>query len=84
MHIYVTMPDSSEWKVPVGVVTSNRNAYYKTQGEDVSDEELDDFDLADWARNNMNWSDVVAHATQTKPSSCDFQEGWTNGEMNIR
>ncbi len=43
-----------------------------------------DDELTDWARNNMNWEDVVIHATLVEEAApVDFQEGWVNGESEI-
>lgn len=43
----------------------------------------DDYEIHDWASNNMNWDEVKAHAIQVKAADVDFQEGWVNGEYSI-
>lgn len=46
--------------------------------------DTNDFEFADWAKNNMDWSDVsdkvvfVKHAEQ----KIDFEDGWMNGEYS--
>lgn len=45
----------------------------------------DDYEIQDWAANNMNWSDVasVAMLAVPAPSDIDFEEGWVNGDKEI-
>ena len=43
-----------------------------------------DFEIIDWAANNMNWADVAQHATQVNPPEpFDFDEGWVNGPKEV-
>ena len=93
----VTMPDGSKWAVPVRVIAQNRAESYAEEGDDsaaVSLEEdtlplfeSDDAEIEDWARNNMDWSDVQEHAEQIKlPTPVtleDLQSGWVNGEVEV-
>jgi len=92
----VTMPDGSKWKVPVRVIAEHRAAYY-AQKEHVSLEqslksdtlplfEEDEYEVEDWASNNMDWTDVEKHAVRVKDKGLtdeDLQEGWVNGEKEI-
>lgn len=87
------MPDGSEWEVPAEVIAKNRAAYYgETEGPEVAEMEFkrtmkSDDELLDWAPNNMDWSDVAAHAKQVlppNPPEVDFQEAWLNGPKEIR
>jgi hypothetical protein len=46
----------------------------------------DDFNVLDWARNNMNWEDAVeAHITVEREvlPGPDFQEAWLDEEMEV-
>lgn len=89
----VTMPDGSKWDVPVRVIAENRAQYYVDIGEFVAlneslDEttelfESDDYEIDDWAANNMNWDDVKDKAVQVQVCSVDYQEGWCNGEKEV-
>ena len=48
--------------------------------------ESDDYEIEDWAANNMNWKDVVAFARKVEShpmNDADFQEGWINGDKEI-
>ncbi len=93
-HLLVTMPDKSIWSVSVNVVALNRAEYYKADffnhiAKSLMEDtiplfESDDFEIIDWAKNNMNWSDVVDHATRIEPSEqIDYNEGWINGDMKV-
>jgi len=98
-HLRVTMPDGSKWDVPVTVIARHRAEHYATDedfGGDVEKSlkedtiplfECDDYDITDWAANNMNWEDVVENAVkfsdQDPMSDENFQEGWVNGEKEI-
>lgn len=91
----VTMPDGSRWDVPVDVIARNRAAYYadRLHGGDIEKSltedtlplfESDDYEIEDWAANNMDWSDVQAHARMVEPAAdADYQEGWVNGEKEV-
>ena len=90
----IEMPDGSKWGVPVEVIARNRAAHYAHEfGGDVERSmaedtmplfESDDYEVGDWAANNMNWSDVETQAKklQSVPDP-DFQEGWVNGEKSV-
>lgn len=92
----VTMPDGSRWAVPVEVIAISRAAHYVDEfggnmARSLEEDTLPLFEkhpseCADWAKNNMNWDDVKerairVHEPQPEP---DWQEGWVNGEWEIR
>lgn len=92
--LVVTMPDNSRWAVPVAIIARNRAQYYAPRfGGDVSRSlkedtrplfDGDDFEVNDWAGNNMNWSDVQSHAVKlANDEPIDFQDGWVNGEKDV-
>jgi hypothetical protein len=43
----------------------------------------DDYEIEDWAANNMNWVDVQAIAVKVSIKEVNFQEGWVNGEKEV-
>ena len=90
----VTMGNGQRWSIPVERIAFNRAHYYAKKDGISFDESLkedtwplfeaDGFEIEDWARNNMNWSDVKAHAKLVDTDDfCDFQEGWVDGEVAI-
>jgi len=89
----IEMPDQSIWALPVSYIARNRAARYahefdgnieRSLKEDtVPHFEDDDYNITDWASNNMNWSDVEEHAEQISKGDVDYQEGWVNGEKSF-
>lgn len=90
----ITMPDNSVWCVPVMEIAKNRAAYHaekdgisfeKSLNEDtIPLFEEDDYEIQDWARNNMDWEDVRRFAVQVEETQdIDYQEGWVNGKVEI-
>lgn len=95
-HMLIDMPDGLTYGIPVEIIARNRAEYYahKEHGGDVAkslrDDTLplfkDEYQIRDWAANNMNWSDVK-HNTITLKKKVDedeFQDCWVNGEYKIK
>lgn len=94
--IFLDMPDGLTYAVPVEVIARDRAEHYKNEFNDDLGESLredtiplfldDDYEITDWARNNMNWSDVKDKAITLKKKidSDEYQEVWVNGEMKIK
>lgn len=94
-YLQVTMPDGSKWRVPVKIIAEDAAEYYAETDEYNGDlkaarkmvQELfdsDDYEIEDWAANNMNWKDVKSYAAcVVTPPEVDFQEGWVNGDKEI-
>ncbi|HGB4301422.1 TPA: hypothetical protein ACIVHR_000773 [Salmonella enterica subsp. enterica serovar Muenchen] len=89
----VTMPDNSVWQVPTDVIANNCAAYYAKEHGITLEESLekytlplfqsDPYEIEDWAENNMNWSDVLPHATMIRADEVDYDDGWANGEKTF-
>ena len=89
-YLRVTMPDGSKWDVPVMLIVHNRaKLYAETDPETSFDKEVeyalnDEYEIEDWAANNMNWEDVVLQAQIVEEArGVDYQEGWINGDQEI-
>jgi hypothetical protein len=85
----VTMPDGTLYDVPVQAIADNRDDHYRDDKEDtvgfIRAGKLDQYEIEDWAANNMNWSDVAKRAVKVDAPVCktDLQEGWVNGDKEI-
>jgi len=89
----VTMEDNSRWAIPVSIIANQRAEFYKAEFDGDLQRSLDEdtaplfesdhYEIADWAKNNMNWSDVVKVAECVTPAEIDFQDGWFNGEYEV-
>lgn len=92
MHKYMTieMPDGSKWGVPVEMIARNRAAHYAhefdgDEARSLAEDTLplfesDDYEIQDWAVNNMNWSDFDGHQVKLEQAPTpDFQDAWMSG-----
>lgn len=85
----VEMGDGSVWEIPVQVIVDSRDEHYREDAEDtigfIRKGSLDSSEIADWAGNNMNWSDVERFASPVpaKSKKVDWEDGWSNGEKEI-
>lgn len=80
--------------MPVDMIARNRAAHYAHEfGGDVERSlaedtmqmfESDDYEIHDWAVNNMNWDDFKGHQLKLSDASpVDFQDGWLSGEKEV-
>ena len=95
-HIHIDMPDGFTYAIPVMVVAEHKaskvtkyngdlNFYQAMTTEVLPEFESNEYAIKDWAKNNMNWSDVEKHAIRLeKKKEIDYQDAWVNGEMTIR
>lgn len=92
----VTMDDGSTWHVPVMAIARNRADNYKDEFDNDIERSLNEdtlplfaeseYEIYDWAQNNMNWSDVADQAVkvgETPKPKIDWEECWVNGEKEI-
>lgn len=90
----VKMPDGSKWSVPIVVIAEHRaKIYAEIDGisfeNSLNDDtiplfEEDPYEIHDWASNNMNWNYVKIYAIRIDSPDVDFQEGWINGDWEIK
>jgi hypothetical protein len=89
----VTMPDGTHWNVSVELVAHNRALYY-AKSEEITyllalheTKELfkNNWEVIDWATNNMDWDDVrlTAWKSHEPADEIGYQEGWVNGDHEI-
>lgn len=91
--IKVVFSNGEVYKVPATIVAKDRANYYakntKDDAKEVYEEELqntlnDDFEIIDWAQNNMNWEEVAEHAVRFyDESKIDFHKEWISNELDI-
>ena len=88
----VTMPDGSKWSVRVKDIAKSHAEYYAKVDKIDIDQSMhntielfeNEYEIEDWARNNMDWSDVEAELEMSPPcDETDYQEGWANGDVEI-
>ncbi|WP_186083605.1 hypothetical protein [Burkholderia gladioli] len=90
--ILLTALDGSKWQIPADVIVADRATSYLAEfkGDEAAARAdsveyfEDDYALTDWAQNNMNWSDVRAHAEQVSgPEKLDMQDSWVEGDLTV-
>lgn len=94
---YLTMKvsDGSTWGVPVAMIARNRAAHYAKEFDDNIERSLaedtiplfnsSDYDIEDWAVNNMNWSDFTGHHVKLREGTgIDFQEAWMECDKGLQ
>jgi hypothetical protein len=90
----VEMPDGSKWGVPVEMIARNRATHYASEfNNDVERSlaedtlplfESDEYEIADWAVNQMNWRDFDGHQVKVSEAPApDFQEAWMSGNKGF-
>lgn len=91
------MPDGTKWAVPVMVIARSRAAYlfdhhpdeFNSEQDALENDtiplfESDDFEIEDWAQNNIKWADVFPRAVQISGAPpCNYNEGWVNGDHEV-
>lgn len=89
-NYYVQFNDGAVFAIPVAEIATSRADAYKGKYDDdfmrsMYEDTLplfqeDKSEIEDWARNNMNWSDVCSVAVQVTPpnSHKKYPEDWTN------
>lgn len=73
----VTMPDGVQYGIPAGYIAHLYAKFYEGKGEDYSENyqamlrwfDNKDYSFEDWAKNNLDWSDVKDHAFVIPPKN---------------
>ena len=85
--LILTSPEGDEWAIGVQhIITHRANVYGGTDEsfqKTVNLFESDDFEIEDWAVNNMNWSDVESYAVKVKECKLDMDTAWAEGEFRV-
>ena len=88
------MADGSKWGVPVDIIARNRAEHYAHEFDGDVERSLredtaplfkqDEFEIEDWAVNNMNWSDFDGHQVKIEDSvAIDFESDWIHGDKEV-
>ena len=95
-YLRVTFRNGERYDIPVSVIARDRASCYAFEFNGDIEQSLKedtlplfdecDYEIEDWAVNNMNWSEVVQYARRVDTLSMtamEYQEGWMNGEKEI-
>lgn len=80
------------YDIPVDVILDSRAEHYAdVDGIDFEEyvklephDSVDDYDIKDWASNNMDWSDVKVYAVKVHESNhFDYEYAFTNADKEV-
>ena len=84
----VIMSDGKIMGIPAEIIADNYAKYYEKRGESYKENfdammhwfDTDDFEFEDWAKNNMDWSEVKEHAEWIggQQKEADYDNDWMN------
>ena len=96
MHKLMTvkMPSGEVWGVPVAMIARSRATHYASEFDGDVERSLaedtiplfesDNYEIQDWAVNNMNWSDFDGHQIKVLEAPApDFQDAWMEGDKGF-
>jgi len=89
--LFVKFSDGRTYKILAKIIAEHRANYYANlephQGlaKEIFDDEVDfaladEYELVDWATNNMNWPDVKEFAELVREKQVNYFKEWVNAE----
>lgn len=92
--LVVKFSNGEVYRIPVDIIAIDRARYYFNKNEFESMEkslkedtvplfENDDYEIKDWAFNNMYWKDVSQYASKVLDGSVNYDSEWCNVECRI-
>lgn len=93
-YMTITLPGGEVWGVPVDMIARDRAGHYATEFDGDIERSLkedtlplfadDEYEIEDWAVNNMNWSDFDGHQIKISDGGeHDFQGAWMDAEKGF-
>jgi len=92
--VKIIFPNGDIFYVPARVIAENRADYYSTVdgyeiGSNEWQSEVDlginsEFEIEDWMRNNMNWSDLEPYATKEEEyDEMDYDDNYEEADIQF-
>jgi len=93
VKLIVTFENGKRYEIDASIIAKHRADYFAKKHPEEGPYQTvfrkeykfalsDDYELTDWASNNMNWSDVQAHAKELPPIEGEGLD-WTNADKEI-
>lgn len=92
-YVFLTMPDYSEWRLPVSVILDNYIKHlveYDGMSEEDAREdatqlfESDNYEINDWLMNNMNWNEFSDHLIRiSEPKNPNYENDWNCSDVIV-
>lgn len=91
IYLYIEFSNGEVWRIPAEVIAEQRAEYYADREEEPGTEEWkelfqeemeftlnNEYELKDWASNNMNWVHVKDSAEKVEEQELDKEDEWVN------
>ena len=95
-YLRVTFRNGERYDVPVSMIARDRASHYAHEFDGDIEQSLNedtlplfdecDYEIEDWAVNNMNWAEVVQYARRVDTilmTAEEYQDGWCNGKKEV-
>ena len=94
-YLHVTFSNGFTYQIPVKVIVEHRSKTlhetnadeFPTLAEAMTDTEdlfaSDTYEIEDWAKNNMNWTDVNSEAVLVDVTQIDLEQEWISAAVEI-
>lgn len=88
----VSFSNGEKWSVPVRVIATHRARYYAIEVSNLQTSlekdtiplfEFNHYAIDEWAKNNMDWSDVEEYASCVS-TAFNYQEAWVDCVCEIK
>jgi hypothetical protein len=90
----VRFSNGDMFEIPARVIAENRANYYADlDGYEINSNEWeaeiisalnDEFEIEDWAANNMNWNELAPYARRIdSDKEFDYDDGWTDADIEL-
>lgn len=93
-YIEITFPNGEAYTVAAEVVATDRVKYFAsedgfTEGSkewnNSMEAAMDDYNLEDWAVNNMDWKDLKPYAVKLRdPDPPNYERMWSDARVETR
>lgn len=97
-YLQVTFSDGASYAIPADVIAKSRAEYYAKLDADRGDGTYpdnyireydysmkDDYELKDWAWQNMDWKDLKPYARKLKTSSnANYHKEWSSAVFEFK
>jgi hypothetical protein len=96
-YIYITFSNGDRFRLPKRAVAEPRAEYYasvdhddpnsnewqQTFNREVKFALKEDYELKDWLKNNMNWSDIEDEAEKVDSKDVDYADEFLDAEVEV-
>lgn len=91
--IEATFSNGEVWAIPIKQIALSRAEHYESEFASLKESietdtlplfEQNEYEVIDWAKNNMDWSDFDAKYLRTNMIEDTYEEQWPNVELVVK